>query len=159
MVRDCWANEFGYPVFASNGSRTDLCFERRKGLEPTQVKLFKPNQCILWRKNQAISNQKFLKSLFPKLSIISTEEMFLFQYSDKSSDFRTSVSQWKNFLEPLFPESAILHLEESIENMLFEQQNTRPAPPPNMDNLYNKDFVIKQQKLPGSLISDYLTDP
>ena len=152
-VRDCFGPEYGYPVLASNGSRTDLCFERREGKIETKVKLLHPHKCILWRKNRAISNQKLLRSMLPNIPFVSTEALFAFQYSNKSSDWTTSVSNWMKLMEPLFPNE---DLKETIENVLIQKQNTRKAAPPNVDVLDNKDFVIKQQELQNSLISHYL---
>ena len=95
MVRDCFwhirHNDNGYPVFAKNGTRTNLCIQRRYHPEiKTKAKFTDTGakRCI----DYALRYQHKLKSL--EYPYERTENLFEFETSLDDAALQRSVDAW-----------------------------------------------------------------
>lgn len=145
-------NRMDTPVFAENGTRTDLCFQRRRHPEtPIQVHLSQPETCTRNKQQHAQDMQRQVRTTLPApVPFIPTERLFAVEYSNSSQDMTTSLVAWKALLRPLFlpSETTTTHLESSIRTVLQRLQNTRSPPGPHRSVIYNIDWVREQAQSP-----------
>ena len=137
MVKDdCFFPKYkdaGYPVFAQNGTKSNVCSHRRDipNLH-IQVMLTNVTHCVV--KNPSL---ELMELPIPK---ISEEELFLFEYSDDEDVFMSCVKRWSNILEMNWSPSGIVVSEEKIIQILRPHQNTRTFKPYH-DEVYNYDEI------------------
>lgn len=126
MVKDCFRGVIhdGYPIFAENGTQTDLCFKRRSQHEvPIQVVLTNATHCleVTREENSFLKNQSFPS--LPK------EELLLFEYSNNQSDLMRSVKSWAHILKSNLKGLGIDVSEAKIQQALEPYQNSFPQRP------------------------------
>ena len=106
-VRDCFyaAKDFGFPVFAANGTRTDLCFERREHPEiRIQARITDGHGCIAYGEKLVQEVQRYSPN-----SSVTAEHLFEFESSSDEDAFESSIDQWMVFLRPLLKEHLSRH--------------------------------------------------
>jgi hypothetical protein len=137
MIKDdCFFPKYkdaGYPVFAQNGTKSNVCSQRRDipNLH-IQIMLKNVTHCVVEN-----SNSELMELPIPK---ISEEELFLFEYSDDEDVFMDCVKRWSNILEMNWSPSGIVVREEIIIQTLRPHQNTRTFKP-YQDEVYNYDEI------------------
>jgi len=146
MIKDCFYHVIndGYPVFASNKSQTDLCFQRRFRPEvKLQVVLTDAMHCMnVTRKAHAVMKKKSFPS-------VSEEELFLFEYSDNHEDLKKSAHAWENILKMHLQNIAGVNVStRKIMNVLSLHQNSRQQTNTDYRNaIHNYDEVENDIKL------------
>ena len=102
MVRDCFsfASEFGKPVFAQNGTETDLCFGRRSHRELEVQANFTDVKGCIKKDNKKL---RFMKK--QQISLVSSETLFRFEDSLRDEDYQISIDAWMKFLKPMLQDS------------------------------------------------------
>ncbi len=134
-TKDCFADAAGYPVFASNRTRTDLCFARRKLRVPTLAHLENPEPCF----QRSLNLQNSIRSHdFPA---VSEETLFEFEYTDSDEAFHRSAMAWVKLLRPLL--SAALDYSK-VRKVLEQHRYSRPPPKPHRDMVSNYDYLVKE---------------
>ena len=122
-VRDCFDKHlYGYPVFAVNNTKTDLCFKRRKYPE-VKVKAYLYDDSIV----DCIHSNEKESATIEKLTTTTVLEsnLFAYEYSDDEDAFHVSLSEWTKLLEPFLQN--VLSIQKVAE-YLSKFQNTRPIP-------------------------------
>ena len=152
MVRDCFdGGSYGFPVFANNGTKTDLCFQRRKSSEKIQT-VFHPGMaasCVETEANNVKDSIEKIKShaeMSNSLSV-SYEELYAFEQSSDESTFQASLRAWVSLSKSLLTEREIN--EKKISDILRLEQNTRVPSKLHADIIYNfndleEELVINQ---------------
>jgi len=105
-VRDCfetWMDEghrSGFPVFAGNGARASLCFDRRTFPGKTMAYLIPNNLVSRIHKLEEKLRDHVLGwgHLFAPSRPVSTESLFAFEYSPNEETFLESLESWIEFL-------------------------------------------------------------
>ena len=147
QVRGCIVNEtYGYPVFAANGTKANLCNPRKKELDGAtiQAKLIDTKGCIQ-------SNlQYFNQTKESALASTSFENLFEFQASTNDDGFQQSADTWIALLEPLLKD----HLDKDLVLTLLEQYRGTQPPKSQKKAVYNFEFV--RQQLEGTGDARYL---
>jgi len=131
-IRDCFyaAKDFGFPVFAANGTRTDLCFQRRHHPEiKIQARITDGHGCIAAGEKLVQEVQRYSSN-----SSVITEHLFEFESSSDEDAFARSIEQWMAFLRPLLKQ----HLSRRvIEQVLEEYRGSRLALISQESKVYN----------------------
>jgi len=133
-IRDCFnaAKDFGFPVFAANGTRTDLCFQRRHHPEiKIQARITDGHGCIA-------AGEKFVQEVqrHSLNSTVTTENVFEFENSFDEDAFERSIEQWMVFLRPLLKQHLSRHV---IAQVLEEHRGSRLASSTQESKVYNYD--------------------
>lgn len=146
-TKDCLVDAAGYPVFQNNGTRTDLCFARRKANASTLAHFVDPTSCFQrsLNKQNEIRNQDFPS--------VSEEGLFEFEYTDSDKSFHRSVNQWVKLLRPFL--SAALDRRKIIE-ALEEYRGSRSMPLPHEKLVSNYDDLMNEIK--GTIWEKYLRE-
>lgn len=138
MIKDCFyaVRQDGYPIFAQNETRTDLCFNRRFQHDNSiQIMLTNARHCL----QVTTEAQTLLKTQsFPSLP---EEELFLFEYSQSSTDLQTSVKSWARILELNLKGTGIAVSEAKIQEVLEPLQNSRSMPSDYRAEIHNYDEI------------------
>ena len=111
-IRDCFsaAKDFGFPVFAANGTRTDLCFERREHPEiRIQARITDGHGCIAYGEKLVQEVQRYSPN-----SSVTAEHLFEFESSSDEDAFESSIDQWMVFLRPLLKQHLSRHVIEQV---------------------------------------------
>jgi len=147
-VRDCILGgpEIGYPVFGNNGTKTDLCFKRRKSGEKIQA-FFKEGEakkCLkrVWQKTKRKA-QAFLGKASRRNQDTSSmfyHDLFAFEYTPDEKIFQDSFLAWKSFIAPLVEQVN----GTIILDILRPAQNTLPPLASHRDIIYNFEQVEKE---------------
>eukprot|EP00977_Amphora_coffeiformis_P008295 scaffold1878_cov170-Amphora_coffeaeformis.AAC.8 len=148
QVRKCIVDEtYGYPVFANNGTNTDLCSRRKQELDAVtiQAKLIDTKGCI--ESNLRQFNQRHEQEPDSSTSI---ESLFVFQTSTKYDKFQQSADAWMALLKPLLRD----HLETNLVLKVLEQYRGIRHRNNQKTAVYNFDFV--RQHLEGTNNEKYL---
>ena len=131
-IKDCFyaAKDFGFPVFAANGTRTDLCFQRRHHPEiKIQASITDGHGCIAAGEKLVQEVQRYSSN-----SSVITEHLFEFESSSDEDAFARSIEQWMAFLRPLLKQ----HLSRRvIEQVLEEYRGSRLALISQESKVYN----------------------
>jgi len=126
-VKDCFPGgaAFGYPVFAINGSKTDLCFNRRKtGRAKTKAYIFSIESMIESIRNLEKQTQKKLKAFdFPFQ--VTYEDLTEFEYMDEDSVWSTSLNAWTRMLSTYVANNWTSEDAKLLKDMMHPMRNTR----------------------------------
>lgn len=102
QIKDCFPRglAIGYPVFAGNGSRADLCFDRRYGEYGKTLAHFdsrKLSEMIhrLQREKRSIEQKK------KEFGAVTYEELMAFEFTDDEHVFKASMKAWHSLVSPL----------------------------------------------------------
>lgn len=146
-TRDCFADSAGYPVFASNGTRTDLCFARRKFEVPILAHLENPEleHCLTKSLSQA---ERIKWQDFPS---VSQESLFEFEYTESDEAFDRSIMVWMKLLGPFLSHALD---ERIVRRTLKEYRGSRPPPKPHKELVSNYWNLVKEIK--GTKWNKYL---
>ena len=135
VTKECFPNAAGYPVFAVNGTRTDLCASNSKVDVPTLVHIENPKPCF---QRSSDDKQKIQRQKFPS---VSEESLFEFEYTESDEAFQRSTHAWMKLLR-LFLSA---DLDKSIvKKVLEETRGSRPPPSPHKDLVSNYDYLVKE---------------
>mmetsp|Transcript_19585 Transcript_19585/g.23994 ORF Transcript_19585/g.23994 Transcript_19585/m.23994 type:complete len:412 (-) Transcript_19585:152-1387(-) len=142
MVRDCFyeARNDGKPVFAVNGTETDLCFNRRFHPEiSVEAKFTDVIGCLKGDQGKIdfINKQRFTS--------FSSEDLFQFENSLDDDAFHSSVNDWMVFLKPLMKKTLDWSLVASV---LEEGRGTRTNTSSQASKVYRYDKI--KHKLMGT---------
>lgn len=154
VVRDCmgWSNLLGYPVFASNGTKTDMCFKRRRSEEHTKAVLKHANMCVRFFRNEERKNEKNFGRLISPSMATSYESLFEFEFTSDNLALERSKDAWVSLLASFLG----VRLDEStILQILTKHQNSRKAPGSHENVIHNIDDIMKLR----SSLSEYLRVP
>ena len=145
MVKDCFhaVQDYGYPVFGKNGTKTDLCISRRQHPEVRVKAKFKSVTGCIYKSLKPFHYIKRLR--FPS---VSSESLFEFEISSDEDALKRSVDAWMIFLHPYLQDK----LDESlILKVLAPDRNTRKSSPQKhgiynyqkvKDDLLNTDWAV-----------------
>jgi hypothetical protein len=131
-------------VIASNGTKTDLCFERRFQKD-VQVKAFleQPYACVKWCMDQvALSEEKLRDLIFPS-QMTSTESLFQFQYSSSDVVVYRSKTAWTKLLKSFLGDQM---KKNKILGVLRVHKNSKHPPGPHESVIQNMDYVLEELK-------------
>jgi hypothetical protein len=147
MAMDCFAN-IGHPVFA-NGTRSDLCFARRKAdvkllVDFDDIDKLKHTIERIRSDNEVRRNHD---SLYSPALYQSYEDLFKFEYTDSEKVFDESVFAWQSFL---FNFGEIK--EDIVREVLRPHHNSRPAPSHYSTRIHNFEKLQKDMEAKGMLI-------
>ena len=160
-VRDCMVRgkPLGYPVFATNGTRTDLCFFRRKKINKhikVQAYFTNPTVLVDYLKHWAERLEKEQSTIpYSKLSTgerFSAEDLYGFEYTHDAQVFERSKVEWMRLLSYTIDEPN----EDVVVNFLKKYQGSLTLHP-SKDLIYNYDEVVNALKDGG--IDYYLNYP
>ena len=156
MVR---GKRLGYPVLATNGTQTDLCFQRRfKKNKHIKVQAYFPNSTVLvdYLKDWAERLEKEQSTRpYSKLSTgerFSAEDLYGFEYTRDAEVFQRSKAEWMRLLSHTIDEPD----EDIVINFLKKYQGSLTLHP-SKDLIYNYDEVVNALKDGG--IDYYLNYP
>jgi hypothetical protein len=139
VTRDCFQkNNLGYQVF-SNGTRSELCFDRRKSKDKILAYINNTDAMIDFMQRLKIENEKRLVDYKPFVTpaeMWSYEELFVFEYTDSRKVFDQSVQMWSGFLKNF----AAIN-QTKVEEVLSLYRNSRPLPSPHSSVIYNINDV------------------
>jgi len=152
-IRDCFGDteDIGYDVFATNGTRSDLCFKRRFVNDETKVHISNTHEFIHYLQrieHRRIRQQQHLEMILPSTEQ-SMEDLFAYEYSNDEVVFEKSVKAWANFIR-----SMVDHVnEDTIAMLMRENQNTRMPPSAHSTVIENIDEVVSaiQEHMPKYL--------
>lgn len=121
LVKDCFHNakakDYGDSVFASNGTKSDMCFQRRKHPEvKIQAKFHNVEKCL--KDDQALID--FTKD--KPFDSVSSESLMAFEYSMSMDVFETAIDHWMKYLKPFL--RGTLN-REVVTSVLEKFQGTR----------------------------------
>ena len=119
MVKDCFEGmkAYGRPVFASNGTETNLCFGRRDFPEYNIQARFHDIKGCLEADKAAVD---FVKN--KPYDSFAAESLTEFEYSGNNEVFEASIDQWMGLMEPLIKDK----LDRSVvAGVLRQVQDTR----------------------------------
>lgn len=142
MVRDCFwdkrDNSMGYPVVAKNGTRTDLCFQRRHHPEiKTKAKFINngASRCI----DYVLGFQHKLKSL--EYPYESSEKIFEFETSIDDAALQRWVDAWVKLMRHIIGKNMDRAI---IEKELALKSGSRSSMVIQRDNIYHFRKVKKE---------------
>ena len=152
-TKDCFANSAGYPVFKHNGTKTGICFDRRKQkrkqMDLPEIAAFfnNPKQCL----GKSLAQQNRIKSKdFPS---ISEESLFEFEYTNDDEAWERSKNAWMAMLQTFLLDQ----LDERILSVVLKKnRNTKSLPPSHEELIYN--FSTFKRSLNGTKWGVYLRE-
>ncbi len=129
-TKDCFPAAAGYPVYKHNGTKAELCFNRRtqENAPPTVAYFKRPFKCL----RTSFEQQKKIKRMdFPS---VSEESLFEFEYTNDNAAFERSIDAWVAMMSPFLGETLD---RNTLSEVLAKYQNSRALPSPHRDLIYN----------------------
>jgi len=153
-VRDCFGpgSKIGYPVFATNGTRTSICFQRRSS--KVKVKAHIDTSILvkhLQRREGVLS--KAINSLRPLTEngkSFTHEDLFAYEYTRDEDVFVQSRDVWINFL------SFAIDIDKATLTTLMRKYQGTLTVKPHSDVVENIDDVIVALKNAHPPLDHYL---
>lgn len=97
-IRDCFGTgtpqPLGYPVFAANGSKADLCFGRRNAGEGGRTKAYIHPQASGGLVEYLHGRARHVKTFKAQFGPITSESLLAFEYTDDRRTFAASMAAW-----------------------------------------------------------------
>lgn len=158
--KENWAQYFpedvGYPVFSSNGTQANLCFQRRKFNVDTQaivnVKQVVPVLEQIRQRNLAQS--KDVRSLDANAPSVDTTELWAYERDSSNASLILSTSAWAQLLQivPACSEIKSSSLELKIAQYLADPAHGRDQyrEEPHSQSIRNADELHTTVKESGS---------
>jgi len=145
-IRDCfYGTKFGYPVFASNKTRTDLCFARRKVSDAIQAHVFDLDAFIYFllyiQEYDEIARDELKDAIHPG-STQEYETLFAYEYTSSERIFQSSLQAWVELMRSLVDDINY----DIVEALMRNSQNTRLPPLPHSELIDNIEQVKKKLK-------------
>jgi len=156
-VRDCFGTgAIGYPVYADNGTRSELCFARRKLDDKAAIKAYMTNstQCVVNYKGRVQQmKDKFADVIVAPSQAVSTDALFAFEFAGGNDEdkLETSKKAWMDLLTPILLRDRLD--ETAVLGFLRQNAGTRPPPRPHSDTIYNPSDVLEE--LASANLSSY----
>merc|ERR1719433_1202696 len=172
-IKDCIEPTYGYSVDA-NGNKANLCMERRGDTDnPYGTNKATLLQSLYAERRGSDDNykahvdieglitrferewnfienaQRNLNALGRPVNLVTVEDLTEFQ-TDMPGAFERGVAAWTSLLTSL----GVVPDDWVVRSFLKRYANTRPAPPPHSDVIYNYDAVEKA--LRGTKYEKYL---
>ena len=136
-VRDCQlrGKRVGYPVFPANGTRTDICFGRRR--THVKVKAYLNVSATVaymkhWDERMAGEQASLPYDRLETGERYSAEDLYGFEYTQDEDMFDRSRSEWMRLLSRVIDSPD----ETTVNDFLRKYQGTR-TPHPHYDIIYN----------------------
>jgi len=121
-VRDCFGVEgIGYPVFAVNGTKTDLCFKRRTTHEKTKVYILDTRKMIKKIHNLELDINSSTAG-FPVR--VTYEDLTEFQNTDDENVWKVALDAWTRLMK-VYVDSWTSEDDNILHHMMFSMRNTR----------------------------------
>lgn len=137
VTKDCFANSAGYTVFKHNGTKAELCFNRRKvhSASPVLTHLVNPKKCLetAWKQQKRIRHQDF--------PAVSEESLFEFEYTDSDEAWERSMNAWGRILHPFL---SVAFDESKVSEVLKEYRGSRSLPLPHSVLVSNYDYLVHE---------------
>mmetsp|Transcript_20319 Transcript_20319/g.25678 ORF Transcript_20319/g.25678 Transcript_20319/m.25678 type:complete len:383 (-) Transcript_20319:23-1171(-) len=133
-TKDCFTETVGYPVYAHNGEKASICFDRRQKHDekPIIVKFENPVECF----KDSLKEQELIKRAdFPS---VSEESLFAFEYTEDEEAWEKSIAAWMKILRPFL--SGALD-ENALITVLQKYRNSRAQLRPHRELVYNYDYL------------------
>ena len=143
MVLDCFGgvgNDVGgYPVFAKNGSRTDVCFKRRKVAEDDKTKAHvDPTKLVSYLRYVERRFDEYQQ--WPSLgSSVTQEELTNFEYTEEEEVWNASLAAWSALVGTYLGNSTSVKTS-ILEDVLGPLRNSRSI-------TYHEDKIQNYQKV------------
>lgn len=125
-VKDCFSGSaFGYPVFAVNGSKANLCFNRREsGAAKTKAYIDSIESMVERIRHLEKVLQGKLKAFdFPFQ--VTYEDLTDFEYTDEDSVWSTSLNAWTRMLSTYVANNWTSEDTKLLKDMMHPMRNTR----------------------------------
>ena len=125
-VKDCFSGgvAVGYPVFAVNGSKANLCFNRRKTGAKTKAYNFSIESMVERIRHLEEQIQGKLKAFdFPFQ--VTYEDLTDFEYTDEDSVWSTSFNAWTRMLSTYVANNWTSEDAKLLKDMMHPMRNTR----------------------------------
>jgi hypothetical protein len=155
FIRDCFSSGTGYPVFANNGSRTDLCFERRALKDVVTIKAqFKisAKQCMGDMERRAEKRVKKFGHLLPEGCNVGYEDLFKYiSLTATEEDVEKSVQTWMGLMKPMLETLD----ERIVRDIITKDRNSKDYFGPHSKVIYNISKV-EQEIEPDSRFRQFL---
>jgi len=150
-VKDCFLHKTGGYSMFENGTRTDVCFARRR-LDPSVKILVHLYPEVLIQKLENKEKTRHLhfnvgKNLMYPSMPQTSEDVFEYEYMSDEDSFQKSLNAWIQTLEPLVKS---VH-PDIVESYMRPMQNIRPPPPKHADEIVNYDEVYSILKKASKL--------
>ena len=148
MARDCFNSrrQYGYPVFATNGTRTDLCFKRRTS--DIKVKAHMNVHNLVEYIHDGESSQRrsieVLRNFTHAGQAFVNEELYAYEYTSDEDIFVKSLQLWTKLL------SFATDIDESILTRLMKKYQNKLQLRPHSDviaNIHEVTSVLKDAGL------------
>ena len=140
MTKDCFnIPQIGYTVH-ENGTKSNLCFERRKSPSNSTKVHFNPELVKMEIKQTIVSESRasyFARNLNSYST--ATEDLFAYEYSNNEMDFQKSLNAWSAVIAPLVD----VVYPDIIERNMRPNQNSRPPPARHVDEIDNFEEVYE----------------
>ena len=158
QVRDCFAKgSYGYPVFANGTKASNVCFDRRSKNITTYAVFTNLEKCLHDAERGVQRTSAVAKSLVSQqFKMPSTESLFALEYTDDKSVFEANITAWIDLMRPMLGDSL---QEDIVRGVLEPFVNSRPAPGPHRDVIYNADEVEEQLRNLGPPFEQYYRSP
>ena len=148
-TKDCFSSDAGYPVYKHNGTKADICFDRRKKPDaPAVITHFvDPINCL---RRSSFLKKRIKQMDFPS---VSEESLFGFEYTSNEDVWEESINVWMKILQPFLSTS----LDKNILiEVVRKYRNTRPLPSPHKE-LVN-DYKSLQDEIKNTTWATYLRE-
>mmetsp|Transcript_5419 Transcript_5419/g.12327 ORF Transcript_5419/g.12327 Transcript_5419/m.12327 type:complete len:484 (+) Transcript_5419:42-1493(+) len=99
-VRDCFNPGIGYPVLATNGTKTKLCMRRRKVSVKVKahMNISRLVNFIHDRERKLLGNIEALREFTESGKAFANEELYAFEYTSDEDTFAKGLDAWTKFL-------------------------------------------------------------
>ena len=147
MARDCFNSrrQYGYPVFATNGTRTDLCFKRRRSDIKVKAHMNVNNLVEYIHDEESSRRQsiKVLRNFTEAGEAFVNEELYAYEYTSDEDTFVKSLQLWTKLL------SFATDIDETILTRLMKQYQNKLQLRPHSDVIANINEVTSVLKDAG----------
>jgi hypothetical protein len=155
QVRDCFKEKFGHPVHADNGTKTELCFQRRKHPE-TKVKAFfykgMAEKCTAIERINAEENILDFHDVVSPGASVTYEDLFGYSTTADQATFERSLIAWVALMSPFIQQVN----QTIIHDILQAERNTRLLPGPHKQVIYNINQVVQELQQARLPLDQYL---
>lgn len=122
-VRDCFQDTFGYPVFAVNVTKTNLCFKRRQSDAKIKVFINDTGKMVKYIRSREENSQNHFKAFdFPFK--VKYEDLTGFGYTDEESVWEASWDTWSRMLST-YVDNWTSEDAKILNDMMRPMRNTR----------------------------------
>ena len=127
-IRDCFTfgRNLGYPVFAGNGSKTNLCFDRRKNGEKTKAYIDSTAKMV--KRVKELEEKELQEAQLKAFDFpfqVTYEDLTEFEYTDEESVWEASLDAWTRMFSTYVVNNWTSEDAKILNDMMGPMRNTR----------------------------------